>query len=137
MSLSKVKTKVKAGVKEVQSVQGLKRVALDFGVGVALGAIVDLILAAIMINIIEPTFGKKATRLYGFSIFPNFNDTNPDTGKEEPYMPYDDILQIVITLLLLTSKKFWLVIGYFVGFYSASYTGMYYVLGLPTPETGT
>jgi len=134
MSLGKVKTKITEGVKELGNTQGLKRVVTNFGIGVALGAIVDLILAYIMINIVEPAMGVKATRIYGFSIFPNFNDTNPDTGNMEPYMPYDDILQIIICVLLLMSKKLWLVIGYFVGFYATSYMGLYYSLDLPTPE---
>lgn len=136
MSLSKAKTKIKQSVADLKTTQGLKRVALEFGAGAAIGVIVDLFLQFIMYNIVFPTVKWYKCQVWGFSIFPSdaWTTTNPDTGKTEPHTAYDDILLIVITLLLLATKKLWFVLGFLTGWYSSSYLGLYVSLGLPEPE---
>ena len=132
MSLGKAKSSVKAGVKELTSIKGLKRVLVNLGIGTAIGAIVSLVITYIMMHFIEPALGGEAnTRIVGFSIYPNMVDATTGT----PYMHYDDVLLLIVTIMLLISKKLWLVVGFFLGWYSSRYLGLYSALGLPTPST--
>ena len=133
LSLGKIKTRVKEGITEVQSVQGIKKVALNFSIGASLGAIVDLILEGIIHNFVQPAIGVKPTKIWGFGIFPNHHAINPATGKDEYWIAVDDLCLIVITLALLMSKKLWLVLGFLTGWYFSSYMGLYQALGLPEP----
>lgn len=136
MSLSKVKTKLTSSVTDLKSTQGLKRVALEFGAGAAIGVIVDLLLQFIMYNLVFPSIKWYKCQLWGFNIYPSdaWVTTNPDTGKTEGHVAYDDILLIVVTVMLLATKKLWFVLGFFTGWYSSSYLGLYVTLGLPEPE---
>jgi len=127
MSLGKAKTRIKAGVTELQSVKGLKRVAVNLGIGAAIGAIVSLVITYLMMHFIEPALGGEAnTRITGFSIYPN-----------QTYMHYDDVLLLIVTVMLLISRKLWLVVGFFLGWYGSRYMGLYSALGLPTPTATT
>jgi len=131
--LGKAKTRVKAGIKDLQSVQGLKRVAVHTALGAAIGAIVSLLITYIMMHFIEPALGGEAnTRIVGFGIYPNMVD-----AAGVPYMHYDDVLLLIVTVMLLISKKLWLVIGFFLGWYGSRYMGLYSALGLPTPTATT
>lgn len=120
----------------MQSVSGIKRMVVELGIGAAVGVIVDLILAYIFINIVRPALattedpiGEEPTRIYGFSIFPNQVATD---GR--PFMHWDDIILIVITVAMVFSKKLFLTLGFFVGWYFSSYMGLYDALSLPHPE---
>jgi len=123
MSLGKASTRIKAGVKELQSVQGMKSVLKNVGLGAAIGGIVSLVLTYLMLHVFNEAAGGAAnTRIEGYSIYPN-----------QTFVGYDDILLIVVTVLLLASKKLWLVVGFFTGWYVSRYMGLYSALGLPTP----
>jgi len=127
MSLGKAKTRVKEGVKQLQSIEGLQRVVVHLGLGVAIGVIVDLILQYIMAALIAGGIMTREQQIVkGFTIFPNSFD--PTTG--EAIMAVDDLLLLIITVLLVFSKKFWMVIGFFIGWYFSSYLGLYTALGL-------
>lgn len=47
------------------------------------------------------------------------------------YMYYDDLILLISTVLLLMTRKIWFVLGYFIGWYAASYTHLYTALKLP------
>jgi len=97
--------------------------------GIALGAIVDLILSYILWWFVYPALRGDAdpatwvnpTEVQGFSILPN----------RTYFYVLDEGLLIVVTVLMLASKKFWLVMGFFLGWYSSKYMGLYKALGLP------
>lgn len=127
MSLRKPVSRIKEGVKELGSPQGIKRVAVHFGLGVALGAILDLILQYIMLNLINPNTDQP-TYIVGFNIMPNH------VIDGEPVLFYDDILLILLTVMMLFTKKLWFVVGFFTGWYFSSYMGLYDSLNLPKPE---
>ena len=131
MSLGKIKTGLKTGAEDLTTQAGLKKVALHMGLGVAIGAIVFLIIRAIFINLIysknglgwqEPEIGGPP-QIKGFSIFP-----------DREAMMYDEVLLIIITVLTLTAKKLWFTVGFFLGWYTADYLGVYSSLDLPVPE---
>lgn len=137
MSLGKVKTTLKTGVGELQSTAGLKRVAMHTGIGFAIGAIVFLIIRAIFIHLIysknglgwlevhpdHPELPAGPPMIWGVSIFPDGRD-----------LMYDEVLLIIITLVTLVSKKLWFTIGFFLGWYTSDYLGLYSALGIPVPE---
>ena len=131
MSLGKARTRIKAGVKQLTSPEGLKRTVVHLGIGAALGALLDIILTYIMINFVYKYLKENAEdpatwvkpSIEGFSIFPD---------QQVTY--YDEVLLIVITVIMVMSKKFWIVIGFFLGWYFSRYLGLYAVLDLPTPE---
>jgi len=131
MSLGKPISKVKEGVKALQSPQGIKRTVVHLGIGAALGALLDIILTYIMTNFIykwmqdnspDPATWTKPC-FEGFSIFP-----------DQTCLYYDEVLLIVITVFMFFSKKLWLVVGFFLGWYFSRYLGLYAALNLPTPE---
>lgn len=130
MSLGKISTKLKSGAKDLGSTQGIKHLATNFGVGAALGSIVTLILSYIMYNIVYPATGLAAGQLHGFSIFPNITD-----AQGQPAMGYDHVILVVISVILLFTKRLWLAVGFFTGFYITVYMGVYDALKLPKPLT--
>jgi len=130
MSLSKATTKVKAGVKELQSPAGLKRVFVYGGLGFAIGSIISLVLTYIMEHFVYPYLKENAedpatwTKPYavtGYEIFPDAKG-----------ITWDSIILIIITVMMLFSKKFWLTTGFFLGWYFSRYLGLYTSLGLET-----
>lgn len=132
MSLSKAKTRVKEGVKELQTVAGLKRAGLHFGIGVALGAIVALILQYVFSQYLNPWMRstnpeKLEWHIKGIAIWKGANIHG------EPVLYISDIILIVMTVAMLFTKKLWLVVGFFVGWYSSGALGLYWALGGP-PE---
>lgn len=140
MSLGKAKTRIKEGVKELQTVQGMKRVAVRVGIGYAVGTIVDLILCYIFTNFVYPAVKDPETgaipRFEGFSIFPNSYYTDA-AGNNVYYMHYDDLLLLIVTVILLFTKKLWFVVGFFMGWYFSSYMNLYGALEpIWKPEAG-
>jgi len=131
MSLGKARTRIKEGVKEIQSTQGLKRVAVNMGMGATIGFIFNLILTYIHLQIAVAVGGLKNLYVVGFSIYPDHLDIDGN-----PYIYYAEILQIIVTVFLLTTKKLWFVVGFFLGWYFSGYLGLYDALGLPVPEEG-
>lgn len=125
MSLGKIKTNVKTGIGQLQTSQGLKHMVVWLGIGAALGVIIDLVLEYLMRNYIN---GWLATQTYipqridGIGIFPN-----------STFLSYDDLALLISTIVLLFTKRLWLVVGYFIGWYSSSYLGLYTAMGLPKP----
>jgi len=142
MSLQKPVARIKEGVKEIQSLTGVKRVLVYLGIGAALGVIVDLIVEMIWWYSGIGEYLNKAgyPALVGFTIFPNntsYSAWNPTTKQYETkqglWMAWDDLILLIVTIALLFSRKFWLVIGFFLGWYSSSYFNLYDSLGLPRP----
>ena len=133
MSLGKATGKIKSGVKQLGSVQGLKQTAIHLGTGFAIGTIVDLIMSYIFINFVNPQFKDPTTgyvpAINGFSIIEGH--AQPDGT---PCIYLDDFIELLVTIVMIFTKKLWLTIGFFLGWYVTSLMGLYYVLGLPTPE---
>ena len=140
MSLQKIKTTVKTGFTDLQSAEGIKRTLVHLGVGAAIGVIADLALQAIwtFAGIGDMLAKAGYPCLVGFSIFPqntSYMAWNPTTKvyeiKQGAWMAWDDVILLAATVLLLLSKKLFFVIGFFIGWYSSSYFGLYDALGLP------
>ena len=133
MSLKKPMSSLKSGVKELGSVQGMKHVLTNLGAGFAIGAIVDLIMSYIFINFVNPQFKDPTTgyvpAINGFALIPHH--TQPDGT---PCIYLDDFIELLVTIAMLFTKKLWVTVGFFLGWYVTSYMGLYYVLGLPEPE---
>lgn len=125
MSLGKAKTRIKEGVKELQSVEGLKHTASWLGLGIAIGAIIQLVLEYIWFNVVGTELSTQ-WRINGVSIYPNIN---PD------YITGDQVILIVLTVALLFTKKLWLTVGFLIGWYTSGLMGLYSALGLPKPTT--
>ena len=144
-AIQKVKSRAKEGVNQLQSLSGIKKVAVYFGMGYAIGTIVDLFMEFIMTMLVYPLIDEKNpdgtyvngighhTRLEGITIYPNHYYTN-EAGEEVGFMHYDDILLLIVTILMLASKKLWLVLGFFFGWYFSSYLGLYNTFNLPKGE---
>jgi uncharacterized membrane protein SpoIIM required for sporulation len=130
LSLKETGSRIKEGAKELTSAKGLQHVFLNMGIGVVIGVLVDLLLEGIFRNLVYPNVpkdpdGGTSWRIKGFSIFIGYNN-----------LFYDDIILIVLTVLMLFTKKLWVTVGFFVGWYFSSYYGLYNALGLPHPESG-
>jgi len=132
MSLGKAKTRIKAGVSDLQSIQGLKRTAVHFGVGYAIGTLVDLILEYIFTQWVNVVFKDEQGMppcLVGFGIYPD------EVLNGVPYMHYDDLFLLIVTVFMVFTKKLWFTVGFGLGWYISGYMNLYSALGLPpTPE---
>ena len=139
MSLSKVSSKAKAGIGQLQSMTGLKKTAVHMGLGFVLGVITDLFLNYIFEFFIYPAVVDENGKLpegwviKDFSFFGHYvevpvTDQHPD-GKLYTEK-WDNILGLVIGLVLLMSKKFWIVMGYLLGWYASNYYGLFVSLGI-------
>lgn len=127
MSLGKLTGKIKEGAQDIKSATGWQRILVQMGIGVAIGAIVDIILNYIIVVLIYQRWKPESEcRIYGLQLFPYDFDTATNQG----YCHYDDVLLIVITIAMLFTKKIWLTLGFFVGWFSSSYLGLYTALGM-------
>jgi len=118
--------KIKAGIKQATTMKGIPRVLMHLGIGFVLGVIVDLILQKLAWTFLPED--KPALNI-GFPFF--------ISHPEMTYLPWDDLLLLVITVVALFTKKFWLVIGFFLGWYISSDQNLYGALIAPfepTPE---
>jgi hypothetical protein len=122
LSLSKIGSKVKSGVSDLTH-GNVKSIAMNLGIGAALGAIVALILRAIQLFVINKAIPDYA-KYDEFSIYPNGTS-----------LYVEDVILILATVGLLLSKKLWLVLGFFLGWYGSNYMGLYDALSLPKPTT--
>ena len=109
-----IKAKAKTAITEATTAKGIPLLIRNFLLGLALGFLVDFILEAIVWLTSEKGWGGVEV---GFSIY----YANPSTTK----IPYDDVLLIIATIVMLFSKKLWFVFGFFVGWYVGSNTGIY------------
>lgn len=123
MSLKSIGSKVKTGVGELTSVSGMKKTAMWLGIGAAIGAIVAVVLHYIQLFVINK-YAAAYAKIDGFGIYPN---------QTTPALYVEDILLIVISVAMLATKKFWLTIGFVLGWYGSNYLGLYTALGLPQP----
>lgn len=137
-AISKTKTKVTAGVKTVT--EAPQRAIVHVGLGIGVGAIIDLLLEHLMWSGIADWIQSQEAipnALYGFTIFPaNFMEDGT------PWMAWDDVFLLLVTIGMLIlgwfKKGFLFVIGFFVGWYLSSYMGLYNALIKPVlpPEEG-
>lgn len=95
--------------------------AMNLGIGAAIGAIVALLMRALQLYVINPALGANA-KYDGFSIYPNGTS-----------IYVEDVVLIIATVALLFSKKIWVTLGFFLGWYGSNYMGLYDALGLPKP----
>ena len=142
MSLQKPVARIKEGVKELQSLTGIKHILVYLGMGYVLGVIADIVMEAIWLwSGIGTWLNKQGyPALVGFTIFPqntSYQAWNPTTSlyetKQGLWMAWDDVIMLIITVALLFSRKFWLVIGFFLGWYTSSYMNLSGALGIPKP----
>lgn len=140
MSLQKPVARIKEGVTQIQSLSGIKKVLVYLGLGVVFGVIADIVLEAIWLWSGIATYMNKSGYpcLEGFTIFPSNTSYQKWNGqayetKQGLWMAWDDVILLVITVAMLFSKKFWLVIGFFIGWYSSSYMNLSGSLGIPKP----
>jgi hypothetical protein len=139
MSLQKIKTNVKTGVGELKTAEGMKRLLVHLGIGAAIGVIAKLALEAIMWFGLGNALDKAGySCLVGFKIYPNAtqyrtwdNTTQQYVLHTGDFIAWDDLALLLITILLLFTRKLWFVIGFFAGWYSSGYFNLYDSLGLP------
>lgn len=133
--------KLKSSAKSIASGGGAKNyMGQIFAIlfGALMGVIVNFVLSYIFSIIVYPATDKKGTdgnysdpvgmhTLYidGVSVYP-FQNVNG-----QYYMYYNELIEVLSTIALLVTKKYWFVIGYFAGWYSAGYFGLYRMLKLP------
>jgi len=115
--MSKVIGKVKTGVSG--AVKSPARFIVSLGIGFALGVIVDIIMEYIALKAYTPLSGRLEV---GFSIYYGF--------PEVTSIAYDDLIMILITVLMLFSKKFVTTLGFFLGWYISSNEQLASRLGL-------
>jgi hypothetical protein len=115
--------KIKSGVKDLSSGSGIKSLAMHIGIGAAIGAVVSLVMHYIQLFIINKYMTAYA-KFDGFSIYPN------QTVKS---IYVEDIVLVLATVGLLCTKKLWLTVGFFIGWYGSNYLGFYTALKLPQP----
>jgi hypothetical protein len=114
MSLGKIKT----GIKQVTTMEGIPKILMHLGIGFAVGVIADWLLEAI---VWATSSGKGWGRVeVGFP----FYGVNPNYSTVTS-IAYDDVLLMGITVIALFTKKFWLVIGFFLGWYLSSSFDLY------------
>jgi hypothetical protein len=125
MSLGSLASKVKQGGSALTSVSGMKSTAMHLAIGASVGAIVSLVMHYIQLFVINKYLTQYA-KFDGFSIYPN-------AATQSIYV--EDIVLILATVGMLFTKKLWLTIGFFLGWYGSNYLGFYTALHLPTPAT--
>lgn len=132
--MSKIVEKTKSGVKQLQSLEGIKRVGVHLMLGFSIGVAVDIILEWFY-WIMRPHFPESMGDWrygvpIGFSIYYR--------NEAQTIIPWDDVIFYIIGFIALLSKKFWLVIGYFIGGYISSNEGLYGKIAEPfIPKEGT
>lgn len=111
-------------------------IAMLFGLAVGVG--VDLLLQYIFTMYVYPATdeklpdgsyamaaGQHTLFIDNISIYPWQN------VQGHYYMYFDDLILLASTVILLFTKKFWFVIGYFAGWYTSGYMHLYTTLKLP------
>jgi len=140
MSLGKVKGNITSGIKDLQSAEGLKRTAVQLGVGVAFGVIADFALQAVWeLGGVGDMLSKAGYPvLAGFTVFPQNTSyvawdaaTKTYVTKQGAWMAWDDVILLIITIALLLTRRIWFVLGFFLGWYFSSYMNLWGALGLP------
>lgn len=140
-AIGKVKTKLKEGIGEVK--ESPTRAITHVGIGVAIGAIFDLILEHLMWSGVADWIQSQENipnALYGFTIFPNNID-----AEGTLWMAWDDVILLIITIGMFIfgwfKKGMLYIIGFTIGWYLASYLGLYSSLlkpiFFPEPEETT
>lgn len=113
-------SKVKSGIKGATTSPA--NFIISLGIGFGAGILADLILEAIWwhggATALQPVLGNEFPY---FGIFPNRTTS----------MAWDDFFLLLITIAMLFTKKFVLTLGFFIGWYTASYYGLYDAFGLP------
>ena len=90
---------------------------------VAYGAIADLVLEAV---VWFTSNGKGWGRLeVGFRFY---------MGHDTTGIAYDDLILLTVSIAVMLSKRFYKGLGFFLGFYISSVTGLYDKLNLPKPS---
>jgi len=112
MNITNPITKVKTGVKS--AINSPARFIVSLGVGFALGVIADLLMEAI-VYYTKPGEGWGVLEV-GFPFY---------YTKTITYIPYDDLVLLIATALMLFTKKFVLTLGFFLGWYISSCNGFY------------
>lgn len=124
-SLSKIVTKAKAGIGQVTKLEGIPRVLTHLGIGFVFGVILQLF-TEYLAYWISKAQGKPMPNLEtGFSIYYN--------RPEMTWIPFNDVLCIIILLIALITKKFWVVIGGILGWYISTNQGLFGALGIEAP----
>jgi len=119
-----IKAKVKGAVTQASTMKGIPRVLIHVAIGFVVGVIADIILEWLVVSTSETGWGQLET---GFSIY--YKD------PAMTYIPYDDLILLIVTIIALFTKKFWVVIGFFLGWYISSNEGLYGKIVAPfTPE---
>ena len=92
-------------------------------IGAAIGAVVSLVMHYIQLFVINK-YAAAYAKFDGFSIYPN---------QTVNALYVEDVVLIIATVAMLMTKKLWLTLGFFVGWYASNYMGFYTALGLPQP----
>lgn len=115
-AISKTKTRVKAGVTEIT--QKPTRAIVHFGLGFAVGAIVDMILALIYRQIApewEEIAGKRSPLPFYYYRYP------PEEHEWAATAAWDDFFLVIITIGMLVlgwfKKGLLFTLGFFLGWY--------------------
>ena len=121
MSLGKIKT----GIKQATTSEGIPKVILHLIIGFTVGVIADNILEAIVYATSKTGWGRLEV---GFKFY---------IGVDTTSIAYDDLILLGISIVLLFTKKLWFVIGFILGWYISSCAGLYgklfKPLGAPSP----
>jgi hypothetical protein len=131
--LSKIVGKVKTGVSNIADKP--TTVLMQLGLGVAIGVIIDLLLEFAMYHgikqWIDDYVGTEDNRLdWGFAFYYN----HPELLS----IAWDDVILLIITMGMLFfgwfRKRFWSIIGFFLGWYLSSCHGWYQAILKPIFE---
>lgn len=109
--------KVKTGVKG--AIGSPARFLVSLGIGFAIGVIADLIMEYVYRNflagVMEPQLGSRWE--IGFPFYYAY--------PELTSIAWDDVILLVITMLMLFSKRFVTTLGFFLGWYVSTNIGFY------------
>jgi hypothetical protein len=139
-------SKLGAGAKSMASGSkfggGLKGKLFAMLFGAVVGVLVDLGLNYLFTMYVYPMtdekdasgnytqdVGRHTLFIKDFTIFPN--QYVSVGGTTTYYMYFDDLILLASTIVLLMTRKWYFVLGYFIGWYTSSITHLYTVLKLP------
>jgi len=113
--------KIKSAVTQVTTKKGLPQVIMQLAIGFIFGVIADLIMEALVWTTNRKTgWGNLEVGFQFYYKWPSLT-----------VISYDDLVLLAITIAAFFTRKFWLVFGFFFGWYISSNEQLYDIIAIP------
>lgn len=113
--------KIKSAMTQVTTAKGIPKVLITLAIGFIFGVIADFIMEA-LVWATAPEKGWGCLEI-GFS----FYYKKPDITC----ISYDDLILLGVTIAAFFTRKLWLVLGFFLGWYISSNEMLYHAIAVP------